>query len=59
LKRTAENVDTSHHKATHCELLKQNKQLEKDLKLSQMEAEILKKAQALKGLATFKSGDNL
>jgi hypothetical protein len=41
LKRTAENVDTSHHKATHCELLKQNKQLEKDLKLSQMEVEIL------------------
>ncbi|CAC9437228.1 hypothetical protein BSPLISOX_3072 [uncultured Gammaproteobacteria bacterium] len=59
MKRTAENVDTSHHKATHCELLKQNKQLEKDLKLSQMEVEILKKAQALKGLATFKSGVNL
>jgi transposase len=45
-KRTANNTNTEHHKATHSELLKQNKQLEKDLKLSQMEVEILKKAQA-------------
>lgn len=45
-KRTADNVDTPHHKATHSKLLKENKQLEKDLKLSQMEVEILKKAQA-------------
>jgi transposase len=45
-KRTADNVNTLHHKATHSQLLKQNKQLEKDLKLSQMEVEILKKAQA-------------
>ncbi len=45
-KRTADNTDTPHHKATHTQLLKQNKQLEKDLKISQMEVEILKKAQA-------------
>ena len=45
-KRTADNIDTAHHKATHSELLKQNKKLEKDLKLSKMEVEILKKAQA-------------
>lgn len=45
-KRTANNTDTPHHKATHSELLTQNKQLKKDLKLAQMEAEILKKAQA-------------
>ena len=44
--RTADNTDTPHHKATHGELLKHNKQLEKDLKLAQMEVEILKKAQA-------------
>ncbi len=43
-KRTADNTNTPHHKATHAELLKQNKQLEKDLKLAQMEVEILKKA---------------
>ncbi|SFV67648.1 hypothetical protein MNB_SUP05-5-84 [hydrothermal vent metagenome] len=52
-KRTADNTDTTHHKATHSELLKQNKQLKKDLKLAQMEAEILKKAQAF-----FKSQNN-
>lgn len=45
-KRTADNADTPHHKATHSELLKHNKQLEKDLKLAQMEVEILKKAKA-------------
>ncbi len=45
-KRTADNINTPHHKATHCELLKQNKQLEKELKLAQMEVEILKKAKA-------------
>ncbi len=45
-KRTADNADTPHHKATHSELLKKNKQLEKDLKLANMEVEILKKAQA-------------
>ncbi|SMM99154.1 hypothetical protein SPONL_408 [uncultured Candidatus Thioglobus sp.] len=45
-KRTADNADTPHHKATHSDLLKQNKRLEKDLKLAQMEVEILKKAQA-------------
>jgi transposase-like protein len=33
-KRTANNADTPYHKATHSELLKQNKQLKKDLKLS-------------------------
>jgi hypothetical protein len=42
-KRTANNADTPYHKATHSELLKQNKQLKKDLKLSQIEVEILKK----------------
>jgi transposase len=36
LKRTANNADTPYHKAAHSELLKQNKQLKKDLKLSQM-----------------------
>ena len=46
LKRTANNADTPYHKAAHSELLKQNKQLKKDLKLSQMEVEILKKAKA-------------
>ena len=45
-KRTADNINTQHYKATHSELLKQNQQLEKDLKLAQMEVEILKKAQA-------------
>jgi transposase len=45
-KRTADNTITPHHKATHGELLKSNKQLAKDLKLAQMEVEILKKAQA-------------
>ena len=46
LKRTANNADTPYHKATHSELLKQNKQLKKDLKLSQIEVEILKKTKA-------------
>jgi transposase len=45
-KGTANDENTNHHKATHSELLKTNKQLEKDLKLAQMEVEILKKAQA-------------
>lgn len=45
-KRTATNDQTDHHKATHAELLKENKRLSKALKLAQMEAEILKKAQA-------------
>ncbi|CAC9592417.1 hypothetical protein [uncultured Gammaproteobacteria bacterium] len=42
-KRAADNVNTLHHKATHSELLKKNKQLEKDLNLAQIEVEILKK----------------
>lgn len=45
-KRTANSANTPHHKATHSELLKRNKQLEKDLKIAQMEVEILKKAKA-------------
>jgi len=45
-KRTANNTTTPHHKATHSELLKTNKQLTKDLKLAQMEVAILKKAKA-------------
>ncbi|WP_428086384.1 transposase [Candidatus Thioglobus sp.] len=45
-KRAATNNQTDHHKATHSELLKENKRLSKALKLAQMEAEILKKAQA-------------
>jgi len=45
-KRTATNEQTDHHKATHADLLKENKRLAKELKLAQMEAEILKKAQA-------------
>lgn len=45
-KRTADNKSTAHYKATHSQLLKKNKQLEKDLKLAEMEVEILKKAQA-------------
>jgi hypothetical protein len=40
VERTANNADTPYHKAAHSELLKQNKQLKKDLKLSQMEVEI-------------------
>jgi hypothetical protein len=39
-KRTTNNANTPYHKATHSELLKQNKQLKKDLKLSQIEVEI-------------------
>jgi len=45
-KRTATDNRTTHHKATHAELLKQNKQLQKELELSRMENEILKKAKA-------------
>jgi transposase len=45
-KRTATDDRTAHHKATHAELLKQNKQLQKELDLSRMENEILKKAKA-------------
>lgn len=45
-KKTADNTNTPHHKATHVELLKKNKQLEKDLKIAQMEVEILKKAKS-------------
>ncbi len=45
-KRTANNEQVGHHKATHADLLKENKRLSKELKLAQMEAEILKKAQA-------------
>ena len=41
-KRTADNANTPHHKATHSQLLKQNRQLEKDLNIAQMEVEILK-----------------
>jgi uncharacterized protein YbbK (DUF523 family) len=42
-KRTANNTSTPHHKVTHSELLKANKQLTKDLKLAQMEVAILKR----------------
>ncbi len=45
-KRTAINDLTDHHKATHAELLKKNKQLEKELEMSRMEVDILKKAKA-------------
>ena len=45
-KRTATNDLTDHHKATHAELLKKNKQLEKELEMSRMEVDILKKAKA-------------
>jgi len=45
-KRTATDAGTAHHKATHAELLKHNKQLQKELELSRMENEILKKAKA-------------
>ncbi len=45
-KRTATDNRTEHHKATHAELLKQNKQLQQDLELSRMEIDILKKAKA-------------
>ena len=45
-KRTANNEQVDHHKATHADLLRENKRLSKELKLAQMEAEILKKAQA-------------
>lgn len=45
-KRTADDKTTPHHQATHTGLLKKNKKLERDLKLAQMEVEILKKAQA-------------
>ena len=44
-KRTATNEQTDHHKATHADLLKENKRLSKALKLAQMEAAILQKAQ--------------
>ena len=45
-KRTATNEHTDHHKVTHADPLKENKHLSKELKLAQMEADILKKAQA-------------
>jgi transposase len=45
-KRTATDKQANHYKATHAELLNENKRLSKELKLAQMEAEILKKAQA-------------
>jgi len=45
-KRTATNDLTEHHKATHAELLKKNNQLQKELQLSRMEVDILKKAKA-------------
>jgi len=45
-KRTATDSRTEHHKATHGELLKQNKQLQQELELSRMEIDILKKAKA-------------
>ncbi len=45
-KRTADTASTNHHKATHAELLKQNQQLQKELELSRMENDILKKANA-------------
>ncbi len=48
-KRTALDSRTEHHKATHAELLKQNKQLQKELDLSRMEVDILKKAKAYFG----------
>ena len=45
-KRTAKNARTEHHKAKHAELLTQNKKLQKELEMSRMEVEILKKAKA-------------
>ena len=45
-KRTATDNRTEHHKATHAELLKKNKQLQKELDLSRMEVDTLKKAKA-------------
>jgi transposase len=45
-KRTADTLSTDHYKATHAELLKQNHQLKKELDLSRMENDILKKAKA-------------
>lgn len=45
-KRTATDTRTAHHKATHAELLKHNKTLQKELELSRMEVDILKKAKA-------------
>ena len=43
-KRTATDTRTEHHKVTHAELLKHNKTLQKELDLSRMEVDILKKA---------------
>jgi transposase len=43
-KRTATDKRTEYHKATHAELLKQNKILQKELDSSRMEVDILKKA---------------
>ncbi len=45
-KRTASGNSTSHHKATHIELLQQNKQLQKELDLARIKNDILKKAKA-------------
>jgi len=45
-KRTAIDKGTEHHKATHAELLKQNKHLQKELNMARMEVDILKKAKA-------------
>lgn len=44
-KRTAETDNTEHRQLTVSELMKENERLQKELKLSEMENEILKKAQ--------------
>ncbi|GAB6070119.1 hypothetical protein JCM30760_12160 [Thiomicrorhabdus hydrogeniphila] len=44
-KRTAQTEDTEHRQLTVSELIKENNRLQKELKLSEMENEILKKAQ--------------
>ena len=45
-KRTASENDANKNVTSHAELLAENKRLKKDLKLSEMENEILKKAEA-------------
>jgi transposase len=44
-KRTAQSDNTEYRQLTVSELIKENSRLQKDLKLSEMENEILKKAQ--------------
>ena len=45
-KRTAQSDNTAHRQLTVSELIQENNRLQKELKLSNMENEILKKAQA-------------